>query len=102
MISTVDTTLSVINGYACIVPVQYPNWYDIPGIGFIFFNSWTDPYIEYKGKRINSHIVEDTMYERYCEECNHDKDNLDDFAVYMRNHADDVYELIEYAMESEE
>lgn len=36
MISTVDTTLSVINGYACIVPVQYPNWYDIPGIGFIF------------------------------------------------------------------
>lgn len=101
MISTVDTTLSVINGHACIVPVQYPNWYDIPGIGFIYYNSWADPYIEYKGKQINSHIVEDTMYERYCEEYNPGKDNSDDFAIYMRNHADDVYELIEYAMESE-
>lgn len=102
MISTVDTILSVINGYACIVPVQYPNWYDIPGIGFIFFNSWTDPYIEYKGKQINSYIVEDTMYERYREECNPGKDNLDGFAIYMKSHANDVYELIEYAMESEE
>nr|DAE28802.1 MAG TPA: hypothetical protein [virus sp. ctmTa7] len=95
MISTVDTTLSVINGYACIVPVQYPNWYDIPEIGFINHGEWSDPYIEYKGKQINSHIIEDAMYEEYCEECEPGKDNLDDFAIYMKNHTEYVYNLID-------
>lgn len=41
------------------------------------------------------------MYERYREECNPGKDNLDGFAIYMKSHANDVYELIEYAMECE-
>ena len=95
MISTVDTTLTVIKGRACIVPVQCPNWYDIPGIGFINHGEWSDPYIEYKGKQINSHIIEDAMYEEYCEECEPGKDNLDDFAIYMKSHAEYVYNLID-------
>lgn len=78
---------------------DYPNWYGINGIKFIWHNEWADPEIEYKGKRCSCYIIEDTMWERYTEEGNSD---VDKFAEYMRNNADEVYELCELALFSEE
>ena len=103
MISTMETDLLFENGVAKITWKEYPNWYGIEDIGFIWRGEWSDPEIEYKGERINSYIVEDTMWERFrenCEENGIDVD-LDDFSSYMKEHAEDVYELIELAMEGE-
>ena len=52
--------------------------------------------IEYKGKRLNSTIVENTMWERFVEECQ--SKDLDEFSVYMKANSEDVYELIELAI----
>ena len=64
-------------------------WYGIPGIKFIYLNDWADPLIEYKGKKIDSYIVEDTMWERFLEDGGQDQD-FDAFYDYMRDHAYDV------------
>lgn len=77
----------------------YPDWYGIPGIKFIWHNAWADPEIEYKGKRCSCFIVEDTMWERYRED---HEDNMDAFGNYMRENADEVYELCELALFGEE
>lgn len=80
---------------------RVPNWYGIEGIGFIWHNSWSDPEIEYKGRRCSCYIVEDTMWERYKEEYGKYADeNL--FEQYMRNNADEVRELCELALFPEE
>lgn len=44
---------------------ELPDWYGLTGVGFIWHGEWNDPEIEYKGKRINATIVEDTMWERW-------------------------------------
>ena len=97
MISTLERDLVPINGTVVLGWKEYPNWYGIKDIGFIWHGQWSDPEIEYKGKRINCYIVEDTMWERYKEDCVSCDEDL--FGNYMVEHADDVYELIELAME---
>lgn len=104
MISTMETDLVFENGVAKMVWKEYPNWYGIEDVGFIWHGSWSDPEIEYKGKRINSTIVEDTMWERFREECEERGENADSCIDYfdnhyMKEHTEDVYELIELAME---
>jgi hypothetical protein len=101
MISTIETDLVFENGVAKIVWKEYPNWYGIEDVGFIWHGSWSDPEIEYKGKRINSTIVEDTMWERFREDCEEDGEipTEDKFELYMMVNQEDVYELIELAME---
>ena len=103
MISTIERDFKVKNGKTAFPMKTYPDWYGIEGIGFIWHGAWSDPEIEYKGKRINSTIVEDTMWERFKEDCEEqgidtDVNYFDE--CYMREHAEDVYELIELAMES--
>lgn len=71
-------------------------WYGIPGIVFIWHGAWIDPEIEYKGHRCSCYTVEDTMWERFREE--HNSDDPDLFAAYMKENADDVYELCEIAL----
>lgn len=82
---------------------ELPNWYGIQDIGFIWHGEWSDPEIEYKGRRINCYIVEDTMWERFRDDYEGNGKNADDyieeFAEYMNKYADDVYELIEIATE---
>lgn len=78
------------------------NWYGIKGIKFIYYNTWEDPYIEYKGKRINSHIVEDTMWDRMYEENSNREDPYKDFEKYMYEHKEDVYELLDEYLEGEQ
>lgn len=104
MTSTIERGFVVENGVASFPMKEYPDWYGIPDVGFIWHGEWNDPEIEYKGKRINATIVEDTMWERYT----HDDDgnyisiNASDdegFSHYMLHNKDEVYELIELAME---
>ena len=104
MVSTMERDFKIENGVASFPMKEYPNWYGIEDVGFIWHGSWSDPEIEYKGKRINATIVEDTMWERfkeYCEEQGKDADKYVDYFdnFYMREHAEEVYELIELAME---
>lgn len=101
MISTMEKELAFTNGQVSFKQKELPNWYGIEGVGFIYHGDWSDPEIEYKGKRINSTIVENTMWERFREECEELGINADTFHfdAYMRENAEDVYELIELAME---
>ena len=104
MISTMEKALVFEDGVAKMVWKQYPNWYGIEDVGFIWHGEWSDAEIEYKGKRINATIVEDTMWERYREECEVNIEDVDDDYFnnhYMPEHAEDVYELIELAMEAQ-
>lgn len=80
--------------------VNFPNWYGIEGIKFIWINTQSDPLIEYKGKRCSCYIVEDTMWERYREECELDgvETTEDGFKEYMQNNSSDVFELCELAL----
>ena len=102
MISTIERDFVVIDGITSFPMKEYPDWYGIKDVGFIWRGSQSDPQIEYKGKRINSYIVENTMWERFKEECEEQGKNadvcIDDFDIYMKEHKEDVYELIELAM----
>ena len=101
MISTIERDIVVNNGVASIQMKEFPNWYGIENVGFIYHGDWADPEIEYTGRRINSTIVEDTMWERYREECEEqgvamDSNYFED--CYMKENKETVYELIELAM----
>ena len=104
MTSTLDRDFIVKDGVASFPMKEYPDWYGIPGIGFIWHNTQTDPELEYKGKRINSTIIEDAMWDKWIHDDDgnlipgREKDN-DGFSKYMKENADDVYELIEIVIE---
>lgn len=85
------------NHVAHIVPKEIPNWYGIEGVGFIWHNEWSDPEIEYKGKRFSCYIVEDTMWERYKEDIS--SIDEEEFERYMQDNADEVRELCELVLE---
>lgn len=79
---------------------DYPNWYGIENIKFIWHNEWADPTLVYKGKEFSCSYVEDTMWERYThdDDGNYIKergDDLDGFDKYMLENKDEVYELCE-------
>lgn len=101
MISTIERDFKVENGVASFPMKEYPDWYGIKDIGFIWQGSWSDHEIEYKGKRINANIIEDTMWEMFQEESEKSNINIDDdnFIIFMRENADCVYELIELLIE---
>ncbi len=71
------------------------NWYGIPEIKFYFYNTQSDPEIEYKGKRCSCYIIEDTMWERFNEDGFSDST---EFEKYMIENKDTVYELCELAL----
>ena len=87
------------NGVAKIVPKEYPNWYGIESIGFIWHNEWADPEIEYKGRTCSCYIIEDTMWERFREEYPEADEN--DFEQYMWENEDAVIELCEEVLFSD-
>ena len=95
MKSKLATTLISIKGQMILKPKEYPDWYGIPDIGFIWKGTQSDPYLEYNRKQFNSHIVEDTMWERYHMDCKENgiMPSEDDFTGYMLSHKDEVYEL---------
>lgn len=80
-----------------------PYWYGIKPIRFIWRGSWADPDICYNRMVVNSHIVEDSMYERYCTDCKEENVEVTDdgFAEFMRNNKDEIVELIYLAHNAE-
>ena len=100
MISTIEKDFYEKDGKMVFGFKPYPDWYGIEGVGFIWHGSWSNPEIEYKGKRINATIVEDTMWERFKEDCEEDGEipTEDKFELYMMVNQEDVYELIELAL----
>lgn len=92
-ISTVKKHAVFRKGVWDLEPAEYPCWYGIENIGFIFVNCWADPLIEYKGKQFSCFYVEDTMWEEFREDHPHGTD--EEFDQYMRDNKDEVYELCE-------
>lgn len=91
MLSKVKTELKEVNGVWRSVPVKYPDWYGIPGIGFIWVNTQHDPYIEYKGKQFNSLYVEDTMWNWFQDEFPNGDEKA--FSQFMLDNQEFVYGL---------
>lgn len=107
MISTMERNFIVKDGVATFSMKEYQDWYGISDVGFVWHNEWSDPEIEYKGKRINANIIEDSMWDRWIRDDDgkliDGRENDDDgFKKFMLDNKDEVYELIELAMESEE
>ena len=46
---------------------DYQRWYGIYGVEFIWKGGWSDPYIRFRNYVMNSHDVEDTMWDEYRE-----------------------------------
>lgn len=94
-VSTIDKDLVFGKGKygISLKPREYPCWYGIENIGFIFINCWADPLIEYKGKQFSCFYVEDAMWQWYTEENPHGSE--EDFAKFMLDHKEDVYEYCE-------
>jgi hypothetical protein len=97
MVSTIERDWICKDGVHSFPYKELPNWYGIPDIGFIWHNEWEDPEIEYKGKRHDSVLIEDTMWAMYKEECKEDviESSEDGFGEYMRNNKEEIYALIE-------
>lgn len=100
MTSTITRDFVVKDGIASFPMKEYPNWYGIEGIGFISHGEWSDPEIEYNGKIVNAIVIEDAMVERYREDTGDDTDNEERFLQYMKDHAEDIYELLDMLDES--
>ena len=106
MISTLERDNS-IEGILFGKMKELPDWYGLTGVGFIWHGEWNDPEIEYKGKRINATIVEDTMWERWIRDddgrlIDGRESDDDGFRKFMLDNKDEVYELIDivnYAMD---
>ena len=67
----------------------------------IWHGEWSDPELEHDGKVANYWDVENTMWERYKEECDESdsykfsEDNDDEFNRFCQDCAGEVYELID-------
>jgi hypothetical protein len=84
---------------------DYPRWYGIYGVEFIWKGEWSDPYIRFRDYVMNSHDVEDAMWEEYNEyleengiENQENEDEL--FSKYMKENAYRVKELCQYCIEN--
>lgn len=101
-----NMTLSQLQVVAKAIGVKnesdYPDWYGIKGVKFIWHNELADPEIMYNGRKCSSYTVEDTMWEEYLEEypAGRYAERID-FGDYMRLHADHVIELCKEALNSE-
>lgn len=102
MVSTLEKDMRFENGMMRIVPKEYPNWYGINDIGFIWRGTQSDPLLEYKGKRYNSCLIENTMWELYNEDnptpkdynSNEYKEYENKFEFYMKENDEIVKELL--------
>jgi hypothetical protein len=93
-------------GYTTGKPKEW--WYNIEGITFIFMGAWSDAYIGYKDYALNSHLIEDAMWDTYNTECPPPEDyrskkyfeyQNEKFAEYMRENKHCVFELLDYIIE---
>ena len=67
---------------------------------FIWNGNYNDPQLEYKGKVINSHVIEDVLWDRFNEYAEEEwlEINEENFATYCYYNQDDIRELFEEAI----
>jgi len=84
----------------CVRPIgrtEYiiEKWFGIPDIKMFWHNEWEDPELIYKGEKFNVHDVTDVMYEEYYEDAKPEKESYLNFVIYVQEHVDRVFELLE-------
>ncbi len=63
---------------------------------FIWNGEWNDSELEYKGKVFNSHLIEDTLWDRFNEYAEENVEaNEENFTEYCKANQDDIRELFE-------
>lgn len=76
-------------------------WRGVEGVTMIWHGEWSDPELEHDGKVANYWDVENTMWERYKEECrssdfyHFSEDDDTEFNRFCQDYKEDVYKLIE-------
>lgn len=79
---------------------ELPNWYGIPGIGFEWRGSQSDPILHYKGRKFNGNDVQDGLWESYQETL----DNINNCAEWedfvINNAVDYLEDIIAYGFGS--
>lgn len=107
MLSEIKKDLKMVNGVMTVVPREYPNWYGIEDIGFIWCGTQSDAKIEYDGCVYNATTIEDAMWYEWThdDEGNYLPERANDedgFAQFMRANDEDVRELIVMTIERKE
>ena len=95
-------------GYTIGKPKRW--WHGIEGITFIFMGAWNDSYIGYKDYAMNSHNIEDLMWDNYNYEHPAPPYNSpeykeyegDNFTQYMQENAETVFTWLDYYIEQTE
>ena len=70
---------------------------NVPDVYFIYHGEWSDSEVMYKDKLFNLPMdVEDPLYNYYCEYCEENEREVidEDFAEWVENNLDDVYEIL--------
>lgn len=70
---------------------------NVPDVYFIYHGEWSDSEVMYKDKLFNLPMdVEDPLYNYYCEYCEENEREVidEDFAEWVENNPDDVYEIL--------
>ena len=67
---------------------------------FIWNGDYDDSQLEYKGKVINSHVIEDVLWDRFNEYAEGEglEDNEENFTTYCNNNQYNIRELFEDAI----
>lgn len=79
---------------------EVPNWHGIEGVGYIYHGEWSDPEIEYKGKRFNIHDVEYIMRGCFC--IMFGSEHFHEFSRYIEVNTQYVYDILNELIEQEE
>lgn len=78
---------------------DYPRWYGIYGIRFVWHGEWSEPEIIYHRYAMNEHCVEDGMIELYREEGGDDEDQ-EAWKKWMYDNRDRVREECQYVIDN--
>lgn len=75
-----------------------PDWYGIPGIGFEWRGSQSDPLLHYKGRTFNANDIQDAIWDSFVDETGIIDDGIE-WENYVRDKAssylDDIIDLCE-------
>ena len=75
-----------------------PNWYGIQDIGFVWRGEYSDPELEYQGRRINMYAVEVIMWIYFMEDTG--SEDEEEFAKYVLENVQDVYDILNSVIEN--
>lgn len=70
---------------------------NVPDVYFIYHGEWNDPEVMYQDKLFNLPMdVETPLYNYYCEYCEENGREVidEDFAEWVENNSEDVYEIL--------